>query len=104
MGYSKDRPLKFKKRFENSICFAFHLYTDFIIICTLHAKFQKKHAREAAGWWCKIGIKWPICPNQQEGPLLEISYIPLLYVMTLHYHRIYQVSSLEANLSSEDMK
>ena len=33
------------------------------------------------------------------------SYIPLLSVMTtLHYHRLYQISSLEANLSLEDMK
>ena len=33
------------------------------------------------------------------------SYIPLLSVMTtLHYHRLYQISSIEANLSLEDMK
>ena len=33
------------------------------------------------------------------------SYIPLLSVMTtLHYHRLYQTSSFEANLSLEDMK
>ena len=33
------------------------------------------------------------------------SYIPLLSVMTtLHYHRLYQISSLEANLSLEYMK
>ena len=33
------------------------------------------------------------------------SYIPLLSVMTtLHYHKLYQISSLEANLSLEDMK
>ena len=44
-------------------------------------------------------------PNQQQGPLLEISYIPLLSVKTtLHYHRLYQISSLETNLSLEDMK
>ena len=37
-------------------------------------------------------------------PLLEISYIPLLSVMsTLHYHRLYQILSLEANLSLENM-
>ena len=53
---------------------------------------------------CKIGVKWPICPNQLQVSLLEISYIPLLSVMTLHYHRLYQVSSTEANLSLEDMK
>ena len=37
--------------------------------------------------------------------LLEISYIdPLLSVVTLQYHRLYQISSLEANLSLEDLK
>ena len=52
--------------------------------------------------WGKIA---PICPNRQQGPLLEISYIPLLSVITtLHYHRLCQISSLEANLSLEDMK
>ena len=38
------------------------------------------------------------------GPLFEISYIPLLSVMTLHYHRLYQISGLSANLSLEDLK
>ena len=54
---------------------------------------------------CKAAA-WPICPNQQQGPLLEISYISLFSVMTtLHYHRLYQISSsLEANSSLEDMK
>ena len=33
------------------------------------------------------------------------SYIPLLSVMTTtHYHRLYQISGLEANLSLEEMK
>ena len=33
------------------------------------------------------------------------SYIPLLPVMTtFNYHRLYHISSLEANLSLEDMK
>ena len=41
---------------------------------------------------------------QQQGPLLEISYIPLLSAMTLHYRRLYQISSLEANLNLKDMK
>ena len=32
------------------------------------------------------------------------SYIPLLSVMTtLHYHRLYQISCLKANLSLEDI-
>ena len=45
------------------------------------------------------------CLNQQQqGLLLKISYIPLLAVMTLHYHRLYQISSLETNLSLQDMK
>ena len=63
-----------------------------IIICTLHPKFQKKkkkmHARKAAA----------------GELLLEISYIPLLSVMALYYHRLYQISSLAANLSLEDLK
>ena len=37
--------------------------------------------------------------------LLEISYTdPLLSAVTLQYHRLYQISSLEANLSLEDLK
>ena len=39
-----------------------------------------------------------------EISLLEISYIPLPSVMKLNYHRLYQISSLEANLSLEDLK
>ena len=67
--------------------------------------FKKNYACLRSCYWCKIGVKWPICPNQQQEPLMEISYIPLLSVMaTLHYHRLYQISSLEANLSLEDMK
>ena len=74
-----------------------------IIRCTLHAKFQKNTFLRSCQW-CKIGVKWPICPSQQQGPLLEISYIPLFSVMTLHYHKLYQISSLEANFSSEKIK
>ena len=44
------------------------------------------------------------CEAAAGGPLLEISYIPLLPVMTLHYHRLYQIASLEANLCLEDLK
>ena len=44
-------------------------------------------------------------PNQQQqGLLLEVSYIRLLSVMKLHYHRLYQISSFETNLSLQDMK
>ena len=64
---------------------------------------KKIHASEAVGG-CKIGAKWPICSNEQQALLLEISYILLLSVMTLYYCRLYQISSLEVNLSSEDMK
>ena len=46
--------------------------------------------------------KMVICSN--NGPRLEISYIALLSVMTLRYHRLYKISSLEASLSLEDMK
>ena len=38
------------------------------------------------------------------GTLLEISYIPLLAVMRLRYHRLYQILSLEDNLCLEDTK
>ena len=48
--------------------------------------------------------KMHACKAVAGGPLLEISYIPLLFVMTLHYHRVYKISSLEANLSLEDLK
>ena len=44
------------------------------------------------------------CKAAAGGPLLEISYIPLLSVITLDYNRVYKISSLEANLSSEDLK
>ena len=73
-----------------------------IIICNLHAKFQKMHACEAAG--VAEGKMAHLPQPTQPGPLFEISYIPLLSVMTLHYHRLHQISSYEANLSSEDMK
>ena len=98
---ANDRTLKLKK--DLKIPYVSHFICLLIIICTLHAKFQKNACLRNCRW-CKIGVKWPICPNQQQGPLLEISYIPLLSVMTLHYHRLYQISSLEANLSSENMK
>ena len=48
--------------------------------------------------------KMHACKAAAGGPLLEISYIPLLSVMTLHYHRLYQISCLAANLSLEDLK
>ena len=44
------------------------------------------------------------CKAAAGGPLLEISYVPLLSVMALHYHRVYKISSLETNLSSKDLK
>ena len=44
-------------------------------------------------------------PLPTTGTFLKISYnIPLLSVMTIHYNRLYQISSLEANFSSKDMK
>ena len=55
---------------------------------------------------CKISHtkKMHACKAAACGPHLEISYIPLLCVMTLHYHRVYKISSFEANLSLEDLK
>ena len=48
--------------------------------------------------------KMHACEAAAGGPLLKISYIPLLSVVTLYYHRLYQISSLEANSSLEDLK
>ena len=76
--------LKLKKRFENSICFTFHL-SYYYMYPTCKISHTKMHACKAAA----------------GGPLLEISYIPLLSVVTLHYHEVYKISSLEANLSLE---
>ena len=56
---------------------------------------------------CKISKKQTMhaCKAAAGGPRLEISYIdPLLSVMILYYHRLYQISSLEANLILEDLK
>ena len=52
----------------------------------------------------KLGLNGPLSQPTTAEIHLEISYIPLLSVMTLHYHRLYQISSLEANLSLQDMK
>ena len=46
----------------------------------------------------------PLPQPTTTGSSFEISYIPLLSVMKLHYHRLYQISSFEANLSLQDMK
>ena len=48
--------------------------------------------------------KMHACKADAGGPLLKISDIPLLSVMTLHYHEVYKISSLESNLSLEDLK
>ena len=71
-----------------------------IIICTLNAKFKKVHACEAVGGAGQNAHLLQLT----TGTSFEISYIPILSVMTPHYHRLYQISSLEANLSSEDRK
>ena len=51
---------------------------------------------------CKISKKEK--KNACKAAAGEPLYIPLLSVMTLHYHRLYQISSLAANLSLEDLK
>ena len=54
--------------------------------------------------WGKNGAHLPQ-PTTRTSLGNFSSYIPLLSVMTtLHYHRLYQISSLEANLSLEDMR
>ena len=81
-GTVKGRTLKLKK-----MILKFHiLWISFvyllIIICTLHAKFKKTTCMWRY-WCCKVGVKWLICRNQQQRPLLEISCIPLLSVIRL---------------------
>ena len=68
----------------------FHLSTYYYMYSTCKiSKKQKMHACKAAA----------------GGPLLEILYIdPLLSVMILYYNKLYQISSLEANLILEDLK
>ena len=69
--------------------------------------FKKKYACLRSCCWCKVGVKWPICPKQQQRPLGNFIYTTIVcneYTPLLHYHRIYQISSLEANLSLEDMR
>ena len=55
---------------------------------------------------CEAAAGEKLGPNNNKASLGNFnSYISLLFVMTtLHYHRLYQISSLEANLSLEDMK
>ena len=79
LGTKEDS--KNKKRFENSICFTFHLSTYYYMYpkCQNSKKKKKMYA-------CKAAV---------GGPFLE---------MALHYHRVYQISSLEANLSLEGLK
>ena len=67
------------------------------MICTLGSKSRQMVKRNFKKD-LKISNVWHfIClPLQQQGNLLEISYILLFSIMTLHYHRPYQISSLEA--------
>ena len=76
---------KIKKRFENPICFTFHLATCYFMypICKILAKCMPAMLL-LVGKWGKMAH----LPQEQE-PLLEISYILLFSVMTLHYHRLY---------------
>ena len=70
----------------------FHILFVYLLLYVPYMpKFKKKKKMHA----CKVAV---------GGPLLEISYIPLLSEMTLHYHGVYQISSLEANLSLEVLK
>ena len=49
-GTVKGRTLKLKKkRFENSMCFAFHLSTYLLLYVPYMQNFKKMHACEAAG-------------------------------------------------------
>ena len=69
----------------------FHILFVYLLLYVPYMPKLKKKKMHA----CKVAV---------GGPLLEISYIPLLSEMTLHYHGVYQISSLEANLSLEGLK
>ena len=83
---------KIKKRFENSICFTFHLATCYFMypICKILAKCMTAMLLLLVEKWSKMAH----LPQEQE-PVLEISYILLCSVMTLHCHRLNQISSFE---------
>ena len=68
----------------------FHISLDY------HAKFFKKYISVMLVHVQNWG-KMTYLP-QQQCPLLEISYILLFSVMTLHYQRLYKISSLEAEV------
>ena len=89
------RAFKLKKRFEISMCFAFHLCTYYYMYP--NAKFLlKMHACDAAAGVQNCGKMSHL--SQQQRPLLEISYILLFSIMTLYYHRLNQISSLEEEI------
>ena len=69
----QQRTLKLKKRSEYSIGFAFHLSTFYYIYPT--CKISKKVCMPGKLLLKNWGKMAPICPNQQQGPLLKISYI-----------------------------
>ena len=48
-GTVKDRTLKLKKRFGNSICFGFPLSTYLLLYVSYMQNFKKMHVCEAAG-------------------------------------------------------
>ena len=48
--------------------------------------------------------KMHACKAAVAGLFETSSYVPLLSKMTLHYHGVYQISSVEDNLSLEDLK
>ena len=92
LGTKEDS--QFKKRFEDSICFTFHLPTYYYMYLTCKnstiTTTKKKNAcLQSCCCWTLFEIS---------------SYVPLLSKMTLHYHGVYQISSAEDNLSLEDLK
>ena len=69
----------------------FHILFVYLLLYTLHAEFLKKCMPEmlvVVQNWSKM-----VYLPQQQGPLLEISYILHFSVVTLHYHKLYQIRS-----------
>ena len=96
LRYSKAKGLL---NFKNNLQIPY--VSHFIcLLLTLYAKLKFK--KMPACCWCKI-LNWgktTHLPQNRHRDLLEISYIlPLSVVsMTFHYHRPYQISSLEAEV------
>ena len=89
-----------QKKYLKIPCFAFHLSTYMYPTCKISKKCIPAKLPLVQNWGQMVHLRQPTTKASFENFI----YMTLLSVMTLHCHRLYQISSLEANLSSEDMK